>query len=414
MRREGRGAYQLPKRFLKAAYSLVVRSLYPNQNAPKFDACEENSILVIRTDGLGDLMLALPSLRHLRESFGSHRITLLTRQEWVDLMQRCPYVDEIIGWDIRKYARNIFYRLSFVGGLRKRMYGAVFHSPYSREPLSDELLCCCLAARKIGFDGDLNNISPKEKARNDSYYTRLIDLSVKGAPEIDRNREFTERVTGKRIAPADFQPKLWLAESDRKEASVPLHEAGLDPKRDLIVALFPGASWDGKSWPAGRYAELADRIIQEYGAKIVVCGAPTDVLVAAAVQSEMKGSVVDLAGKTSLPVLAALFEACALYIGNDTGPLHLAVSVGTATLGIVGGGHFGRFYPYGDLNRQRVVFKEMECYQCNWKCIHETVRCIQEITLDDVWLATQRMMKEVVVPERERRLQVQDGATLPR
>jgi ADP-heptose:LPS heptosyltransferase len=414
MRREERGTYRLPKQVLKAAYSFVVRSVYPQRYVSKLPLGGENSILVIRTDGLGDLMLALPSLRHLRESFGSHRITLLTRQEWVGLMQRCPYVDEVIGWDIRKYARNIFYRVSFVRGLRKRVYGEVFHPPYSREPLSDELLCCCLAARKIGFDGDLNNISPNVKARNDSHYTKLIDLSVKGAPEIDRNREFTERVTGKRVVPADFQPKIWLAESDRKQAGSLLGEAGLDPKRDLIVVLFPGASWDGKSWPAVRYAELADRIIQEHGAKIVICGARTDMLIATLVQSKMKGSVVNLAGKTSLPVLAALFELCALYIGNDTGPLHLAVSVGTATLGIVGGGHFGRFYPYGDLNRQRVVFKEMECYHCNWKCIHESIRCIQEIAVDDVWAATQRIMNEVVVPERERGLQVQDGATLRR
>jgi ADP-heptose:LPS heptosyltransferase len=294
------------------------------------------------------------------------------------------------------------------------MYEAIFHSPYSREPLSDELLCCSVAARKIGFDGDLNNISPKEKARNDSRYTNLIEIAVKGTSEIDRNREFTERVTGKRIAPADFQPILWLAESDRQKAGILLREAGLDPRRDLIVALFPGASWDGKSWPADRYAELADRIIQEYGAKIVVCGAAADVFVAARVQSEMKGSVVNLAGKTNLPVLAALFEACALYIGNDTGPLHLAVSAGTATLGIVGGGHFGRFYPYGDLNRQRVVFKEMECYHCNWNCIHESIRCIQEIAVDDAWLATKQIMNEVVAPQRERGLQIQDGATLPR
>ena len=414
MRLMDRATYRLPKRLLKAAYSCAVRSLYLPPNVSKLPVGEGNGILVIRTDGLGDLVLALPSLRHLRESFGSRRITLVTRQEWVDLMQRCPYVDEVIGWDIRKYAWNIFYRLRFVRELRKRVYEAIVHSPYSREPLSDELLRCGLAANKIGFDGDLNNISPQEKARNDSHYTKLIELSVNGAAEIDRNREFTERVVGKRITSADFQPKIWLAESDRREAWDLMCEAGLDPKRDLIVALFPGASWDGKSWPAGRYAELADRIIRQYGAKVVICGAPTDAIAALEVQSDMKGSAVNLAGKTRLPALAALFEACALYIGNDTGPLHLAVSVGTATLGIVGGGHFGRFYPYGDLNRQRVVFREMECYQCNWKCIHDSIRCIQEVTVDDVWMATTRIMDEVVVPQRVSGLQIQNGATLPR
>jgi hypothetical protein len=56
----------------------------------------------------------------------------------------------------------------------------------------------------------------------------------------------------------------------------------------------------------------------------------------------------------------------------------------------------------------------MECYHCNWNCIHESIRCIQEIAVDDAWLATKQIMNEVVAPQRERGLQIQDGATLPR
>lgn len=395
-----RGSYRRSKQFLKLAYSFAVRTVYPPRKVPKLTAGHANDILVIRTDSLGDLLLALPSLRYLRESFASHRISLLTRREWVGLMQRCPYVDEVIGWDFRKYARNIFYRLRFIRKLRKRNYGTVLHLTYSREPLSDELVCSCLAARKIGFDGDYNNISPKVKARNDLYYSKLFQASSKATLEIDRNREFAEQIINMHIPSRDFWQKIWLAESDRTEARRLLNDAGLDPMRDLIVAIFPCASWEGKSWPADRYAQLAERIIAEHRAKIVICGDQSDASVSAEIQSKMNGRGVDLAGKTSLLVLASLFESCALYIGNDTGPLHLAVNVGTATLGILGGGHFGRFYPYGDLSRHRAVFKEMECYHCNWKCIHDSIRCIQDITVDDVWAATQRIMNEVVVPER--------------
>ena len=356
---------------------------------------------MIRTDGLGDLLLALPALRHFKESFGACRITLLTRREWVGIAQLCPYVDEVIGWDKEKYAKSISYRLSFLGELRNRVYAVAIHSTYSREPLTDELVCCCMAAQKIGFDGNLNNISAKQKARNDPYYTRLIKSLASGSLEIDRNRDFAEQITNKQIAPEDFQPQVWLAEPDRTAAGKFLIDAGLKPGSDLIVALFPGASWAGRLWPMESYAQLADRILQKYEAKIIVCGAATDLQEIGEARFHTSRRIVNLVGMTTLRNLAAIFETCDLFIGNETGPLHLAVSTGIPTLGIIGGGHFGRFYPYGDLSKHRMVHKQMDCYYCDWKCIYETVRCIQEITVDDVWRETQRMMEEVVLPSRD-------------
>lgn len=387
-------------RFSRAVYSRIVRSLYLQKKGPELQAGEDARVLVIRTDGLGDLLLALPALRYFRESFGACRITLLTRRESVEIAQLCPDVDEIIPWDKEEYARSLFYRLRFVRALRSRVYTVAIHSTYSREPLTDELVCCCLAVQKIGFDGNLNNISAKQKKQNDPCYTRLIKPLASGPLEIDRNRDFAEQVTGKRIAPADFQPRIMLTESDRLAARKLLRQTGLKPEHDPIIALFPGASWDAKLWPYDFYAQLADNILDHYPARIVICGAAADVQGVEKVQAKMHGQALNLAGKTTLRELAAVFEECALFIGNDTGPLHIAVSVGTPTLGIIGGGHFGRFYPYGDLSRHRMVNKQMDCYYCDWKCIHDTVRCIQEITVEDVWRETQRMMEEVVLPKR--------------
>jgi ADP-heptose:LPS heptosyltransferase len=389
------------RRLRRAVYSFLVRFLYLQKSARELAVDPRNEILVIRTDGLGDLLLALPALRYFRKSFGACRITLLTRRESVELAQLCPDVDEVIAWDKENYARSLFYRLRFVRALRNRVYAVAIHSTYSREPLADELVCCCLAAQKIGFDGNLNNITAKQRAKNDPHYTKLIKPNASGTLEIDRNRDFAEQVTGKKIVSTEFQPHILLTESDRAAAGKLLKEAGLNPEKDLIMALFPGASWDAKLWPYDLYAQLADKILDHYPARIVICGAAADARGAEKVHGKMSGQALNLAGKTTLRELAAVFEKCSLFIGNDTGPLHIAVSVGTPTLGIIGGGHFGRFYPYGDLSRHRMVHKQMDCYYCDWKCIHDTVRCIQEISVDDVWRETQRMMEEVVLPERD-------------
>jgi len=405
--------YRLPKRLVKSFYSFAVRSIFPPSRPSRSDFGVERSILVIRTDGLGDLMLATPTLKFLRQSYPEHRIILLTRQEWVDVVRNCSYIDEVIPWNIEKYSRNLFYRLRFVRELRSRNFSLALHPVYSREPKIDEVLCCCRAVEKIGFNGGLNNISLEEKTRNDSHYTILIQNGSNETLEIDRNRNFTAKVTGTSIEPADFQPEFWLAESDRATARKLLSDAGLNSTRDLVVAMVPGAAWKGREWPARSYAEIADRLAVQYGAKIVILGSRTDEPVASSLASGMRTSFSNLAGKTRLGELAAILQSCSLYIGNETGPLHLAVAAGIPTLGIVGGGHFGRFYPYGDLNRHRMVYKKMDCFNCDWNCIHESVRCIQEIAVDDVWRATQRILTEVVLPERERVLRIQDGATFP-
>jgi ADP-heptose:LPS heptosyltransferase len=392
--------HRLAKELVKSFFSLMIRAFA--QQKTKDAEFGGKEILVIRTDNLGDLLLGMPILKHLRNSFMGYRIILLARKEWLSIVQTCPYVDEFIPWDQKRYTRNVFYRMGFARALRNHCVESAIYPAFSRDPLGDELISCCRSSQKIAFAGDLDNISLKRKATNDRYYTRLIQDPNFNVSEIDRNREFTQQITGKTIDPVDFQPEIWLTQSDRIAARKLLEESGLDPSRHLIIALFPGASWEGRLWPAGRYAELADRIADSYGAKIVICGASSDLQVSSEVQLRMHRQSINLAGKTRLRDLAALFERCALFIGNETGPLHVAVTVGTSSLCIVGGGHFGRFYPYGDGNRHRMAFKRMDCYCCNWRCIHESIRCIQEIAVEDVWLQVQRMVEEVVLPERKR------------
>ncbi|MGB6483362.1 MAG: glycosyltransferase family 9 protein [Candidatus Acidiferrales bacterium] len=405
-----------PKRLLKWVYSSVVRKLF--YDLPRRTGTAEvgrENVLVVRTDGLGDLILATPIFKHIKKAYGESRIYLLTRTEWADLFQNCPHVDDIIPLSLRAYGTDIFYRLRFLRSLREKSFGLAIHPVYSRESLSDEIFCSSHAAQKIGFDGDLSNIRKREKLVNDRYYSDLIRDSTTACSAIEYNRHFTEQLLRKSIDPGDFQPELWLTGADRAGAQRLLRENGLDPQRDVMVAIFPGASWTGREWAPSSYAELADRIVAQYGATIIICGAKTDLVAATSVASRMTARSINLAGRTNLCELAAVFKSCSLFIGNETGPLHMAVAVGTPTLGIMGGGHFGRFYPYGDLDKHRVAFKKMDCYGCNWQCIYETTRCIREISVDDVWRETVRLMEAVVLPTRERHdRNLRDGVALPR
>ena len=94
--------------------------------------------------------------------------------------------------------------------------------------------------------------------------------------------------------------------------------------------------------------------------------------------------LINLVGKTDLLILAAVYEKSLMYVGNDSGLVHIAMAVGIPTVCIIGGGHLGRFYPYGDEKMHIPVYYKMPCFGCNWKCIYPEIRCINNINVDNV------------------------------
>jgi ADP-heptose:LPS heptosyltransferase len=380
-------------------YPIILRWGYARGRS-KQKADTNNSLLLIRTDAIGDFVLFTPMLKHLRAAYGGWKITLVVNSRVFDLARTCPCADEIIPVDMNEYRSNILYRLRLIRSLRKRNLGIAVYPVYSREPLGEEILYCSGASERIGFVGDLCNIGEALKRRNDRYYSKLICIEDRITQEIARNRAFVEELTGTKLGPQAFIPEIWITEDDSASARGLLEEAGLKPGKDLIIALSPAAFWPGREWPATRYAQLADRLVNQFAAKIVICGSASDSELAARVRSQMKTSAVNLAGRTGLRHLAAMFDWCALFVGNESGPLHVAAARGVPSMCIMGGGHFGRFYPYGDENKHRMVFKKMDCYYCNWRCVYETTRCVQDIGLEHAWKATERMVKEVVLPMR--------------
>jgi ADP-heptose:LPS heptosyltransferase len=358
------------------------------------------SLLIIRGDAIGDFVLFLPALKELSRALAGSKVTLLVSRESEDLARQFTRVDEVISLDRRRYRRSFLYRLRLIRLLRKRHFSVAINPVYSREPSTDELLCCCGAQERIACSGDVNNIPASLKQRNNRHCTRIIPSRSGIITEVERNREFVERLTGRDLSIEESLPRITLSETQINAARQLLLREGVDPEVEKLVMIAPGASHEIKMWPAERFAALANRIADTYKACILICGAPSDRETQEAVASRVSAPVVRLVGRTDLAQLAAIAKHCALYIGNDSGPLHLAAAVGTPTLCILGGGHFGRFYPYGDRQLHRAVFQELECFHCNWLCPYEVSHCIHKITVEEAWKEVRRIFAEVVAPSR--------------
>ena len=383
------------------AYRLLLVAAYANRVAPRVTHRDIQSVLIVRGDGgIGDFVLFLPSLRALRRHYAGSRISLLVGSESADLASAFAGVDEVISFKVKRYRLDLSYRIRLIRRLRSLHFDLALNPIYSRTPLTDELLYCSGAKERIACAGNLDNIDGRIRAANNRYCTRILPSSEEPLHELARNRKFVERLIGMPVSPQDFQARLPIPESLIRNAAALLRSRGIDPQRDLIVTMFPGASHAIKMWPAERFAKLADRLSDTYGARILLCGSPSDRATGNKISQLVNTPPASVIGDTTLPELGAVLHLSALYVGNDSGPLHIAAAADTPTLCILGGGHFGRFCPYPDSSRHRAVFESMPCYQCGWRCIYDAPHCILDVSLERVWEATRSLMENTILPGR--------------
>jgi ADP-heptose:LPS heptosyltransferase len=158
--------------------------------------------------------------------------------------------------------------------------------------------------------------------------------------------------------PVTLVPTVRTTDADRMEAD------RLDlPSDRPIVALNPGASDPERRWPPERFAAVGDAAL-EAGAAVIVTGASFDAPLADAIRATMRGQAFDMTGRLSLGGLAALLQRCAVVISNDTGPLHLAMAVGAATVGLYWCFNYLTAMPLAMSRHRPVISWRVNCPVC--------------------------------------------------
>ncbi len=342
----------------------------------------KRKLLVTRLDGIGDFIIFLDSFSAYRKMypFDSWEITLLGNMAWADLADMTAYADDFIFLDTDKFYRNPFYKFEKLREIRKRGFDVAVQPTYSRSfEMGDSVIRVSGAKERIGCVGDMSNTSPRRRRRADRFYTMLIPASEKIIPEAERNAEFL-RGLGLKNFEAGI-PQLDAPEHGVREVK---EKFGLS---DDYYVLFPGASLASKQWPVARFGRVAQYIGAATGWKGIVCGGPSDRKTCNDLTGEAS-ALIDLSGMTSLKELACLLAGAKFLVSNDTGAAHLAAAVGAPLICIVGGGHYGRFFPYGNAsNNAFLVASGMSCFGCNWQCIYPAgpngvARCIEDVPVE--------------------------------
>lgn len=230
---------------------------------------------------------------------------------------------------------------------------------------------------------------PEQKARADSWYTRLVPAAAEPLMELRRNAEFLRG-----LGLPSFRSGLpELPVRAKAPAGIPAP----------YYVLFPGAGVGNRQWPVQHFRELAERIHLATGWTGIVCGGPGEEALGKELAAVSTAPLQDRTGATSLGELVAVIAEAALLVANETSAVHIAAAVGTPSVCVVGGGHFGRFVPYqvekavtGPV--PMAVYREMPCFGCNWRCphcrdLHQVAPCIAAVSTDDVWGAVSKIIR---------------------
>jgi len=338
-------------------------------------------LLVVRMDGIGDMVLFRASLDEYAETFNVERsdITILGCDSWRPIASEVFRGYRVITINEHAYARRPLYRFRISLMVRSLAPAVTICDSYLRRAMMADSLVWMTGAPRI--ISSLPFISENTRSEFLYYLSQTDEIIYTGdypVHEVARHFHFLSTVAKRSIAPKPPQI-AW------RDVAPPADR--LPPGAPYAV-LNPGSNEYGRRWPLAKYLQLADRL-RTRGLRVVFVGGkgekPGDV-------GDDEG-IIDLMGKTSLPELLDIMNNAALVVSNDTGPAHLSIALGSPTLVIVGGGHFGCFVPYPDGIRPdnaRFVYEEMECYHCFWNCPKraskfEVFPCVDAVEVDKAW-----------------------------
>lgn len=322
-------------------------------------------LLLLQLYHLGDVALATPAIRAARQAFPSARIDFVTGVAGAEVLAGNPHLERIHRWQ-----RGLSHGTELLRTLRAARYDAVvdLHS----RPRTALMTAATRAPARIGLVGR----GPRNRA-----YTHLLPREP-GPVYMALQKVRLLEPLGIDPCSAELRLEVFLDEDDRAFAASVWQQHALDGA-EPVVAVSPVARHHFKQWGAERWAALADRLADE-GARVLITNGPGERDQARAVADSMRHPAVWQYGETRVRQLAALYQRCALWIGNDGGPKHLAVAVGTPTISVV---RWGLAPVWCDTRpgSQQLGFDPPPPQGCDRRCPQCThVGCLGAVTVDQV------------------------------
>jgi heptosyltransferase-2 len=337
-------------------------------------------ILVKGTNWVGDTIISFPAVHSLRRLFPQAHISVLAKSRLAELWKANTDIDEVIPYTMLKGVGRIFVELGIARRIKQKEIDLAVILPRSFS-----------SAWMVFLGGIPHRIGYKGAAR-DWLLTEGIDRTP---ALLSKHRMYYYLHLIERLGhcPSLPLPSLSLNGKTEDWADGFLSHNGL--KGELLIGVNPGATYgEAKCWPPERFVEVGRRLVEDYGASILIFGSsrPIEKDLNASIAQGIGNGCLNLSGETSLLELASLLQQCRLLVTNDTGTMHVAAAVGTRVVAIFGPTDPRTTSPLGE--GHVIVKNDVPCSPCHRRvCLYKHHPCMAFVETDEVFEMVSKMIE---------------------
>jgi heptosyltransferase I len=348
-------------------------------------------ILILRLSAVGDVIRTLPTAKALKEYDPSCHISWAVEEPSKSLLESQPEIDEVIVVPRKRWTKgvrspiHVWGTMADVWRFARELRGRKFDIALDFHGLLKSGLLSYFsgAPKRVGFD------RPWSKEWNSLFSTVRVKLPAEKLREMNRFEQNAALLRGIGLDIREVKTGLHIPLEDRKYIDSFFGDPAASLGRPL-VAIHPGTSQKTryKRWMSERYAQLSDRLVRDLGATVLFTWGPDELEWVHEIQKKMDQPSLVGPQTKSLTQLGDVFGRCDLYVGGDTGPMHIASLMGVPVVAI-----FGPTYPAvnAPLGLHRMVRQEVGCNPCrNRSC--DDLRCLKAVTVDDVFEAAKELL----------------------
>lgn len=338
-------------------------------------------ILIIKLQYVGDTMGVVPVVAALKRQAPDLIVDVLIHKECAQLIAHHADIRKVWVYDRDEAKKSAFsaiaYHLPLILKLRREKYDIVIALTQGERPFFLSLA----SGAPLRLTYKINSI-----------VNRMMNAFAEGKTG---RRHFIEMdvdvLTYFGIENRDVE--LMIPIPDDVRAKVRSRLAYATAPNGVIVAIHPGARKKMRQWKPDRFAQIAKRLHEQYGASIILLGGAGEEPLLEKIENNMGFAAALKSCNLSLIDMAAIFSECRLFIGNDSGPGHIAAAVGCPTLSLFGPNYPIICRPY--IASGEVIFKNLDCCGCPQEehlCVRPGNTCMDMIDVDEVWLKVQMML----------------------
>ncbi|MCW5201594.1 glycosyltransferase family 9 protein [Desulfobulbus sp. US2] len=356
-------------------------------------------ILIIKPSSLGDIVHTLPVAHAIKRCFPNCFIGWIAQQPFAPLLQADDSIDAVHPIQIPSTSDPQAGRWALPKAFKATINTLQkLHREFQQKPY--DLILDLHASFRSGLLGRTNPGGrrvgfSRAKELNTFFQEHLIDIPKTTEHAQDKNLLFCTYL-GIRAADEDFH--LCTGEKDRRALQQFLQSYRVTDTSPLIYA-NPAARWQTKFWPIEHWAALTDKLHQQ-GLPVVFGGSPQDTEYITSIARLMKTDPIIAAGRLTLPQSAALIQHASLYIGLDSGPMHIAALAHTPVVALFGPTHPNRVGPYSTEGSEHRIVQadELDCLECRKRsCSH--LSCMRKISPEMVYEAAIAFLHLRLTPE---------------